>query len=176
MPTCKICEKEFPNRCKIGGIEKNISNRKYCLICSPFGEHNTRRLHINSPVELGKKTCPRCSTEKSSSEFYKRRNGKDFSPYCTRCSLDEVRERQNLFKKQCVTYKGGKCELCDYSKCFAALDFHHKDPKQKKFGIANAKLTSFNERVKRELDKCILLCANCHRETHYNLSRRSSIG
>lgn len=68
-------------------------------------------------------------------------------------------------KKKLVEYKGGKCELCGYDKCIDALDFHHKDINDKKFGIGG-KSYSF-ERLKKEADKCILICANCHREIHY---------
>jgi hypothetical protein len=78
----------------------------------------------------------------------------------------ETVERQLQFKQKCVEYKGGKCELCGYNKCNSALDFHHKDPTEKEFTIAHARLTTFNEKIKMELDKCSLLCANCHRETH----------
>jgi len=70
------------------------------------------------------------------------------------------------FKEQCVAYKGGKCERCGYDKYIGSLEFHHKDPTEKDFSVAHARLTSFSERVKRELDKCELLCSNCHREVH----------
>ena len=70
-------------------------------------------------------------------------------------------------KIKLVEYKGGKCELCGYSKCFAALEFHHKDPKVKDFTIGG-KSWSF-ERLKSEVDKCILVCSNCHQEIHSNL-------
>lgn len=68
-------------------------------------------------------------------------------------------------KKLLVEYKGGKCERCGYDKCIAALEFHHKNPKEKDFSISTNSL-SF-EKMKLEVDKCELLCANCHREVHY---------
>jgi formate-dependent nitrite reductase cytochrome c552 subunit len=48
------------------------------------------------------------------------------------------------------------------------LEFHHRDPTQKDFSLGHAKMTNF-EKVKSELDKCDLLCANCHREEHARL-------
>jgi predicted HNH restriction endonuclease len=58
--------------------------------------------------------------------------------------------------------------LCGYDKCIEALDLHHKDASQKDFGISSGGLTRSWELVKAEADKCVLLCANCHRELHAN--------
>lgn len=75
------------------------------------------------------------------------------------------RELAKKHKKELVYYKGGKCEKCAYNKYIGALDFHHKDPKEKSFTIAS-KLLCNMEMLKYEVDKCLLLCANCHREKH----------
>ena len=75
------------------------------------------------------------------------------------------RRRQN--KLLLVEYKGGKCERCGYNKCISALEFHHLDPSTKEFGLTGN--TNGIERQKKEADKCILLCANCHRELHAGL-------
>jgi DNA invertase Pin-like site-specific DNA recombinase len=63
-----------------------------------------------------------------------------------------------------VEYKGGKCELCGYNKSVNALQFHHLSPNEKDFTISG-KSYSF-ERLKTEVDKCMLVCANCHHEIH----------
>lgn len=110
--------------------------------------------------------CPRCKTEKLKTEFYNRRNGKGNSVYCKTCTHDQTIERQKRFKQQCIEYKGGKCVSCGYKKCNNVLEFHHLDPSKKEFSIAHARLTSFNDEVKKELDNCALVCANCHREIH----------
>ena len=110
--------------------------------------------------------CPRCKTEKLKTEFYNRRNGKGNSVYCKRCSNTQTVERQKRFKQKCIDYKDGKCVGCGYNKCNNALDFHHLSQDKKEFSIAHARLTSFNEKIKKELDKCILVCSNCHREIH----------
>lgn len=67
-------------------------------------------------------------------------------------------------KMELVKYKGGCCVECGYNKCIEALQFHHLDPLEKDFTISG-KSWSF-ERLKNEVDKCILLCANCHIEIH----------
>lgn len=66
-----------------------------------------------------------------------------------------------------IAYKGGKCEKCGYNKCAAALDFHHRDPTQKELNIGGKAQTWAWARIKAELDKCDLLCSNCHREVHW---------
>ena len=67
-------------------------------------------------------------------------------------------------KVKLVEYKGGKCCKCGYNKSIKALEFHHINPNEKDFTISG-KSWSF-EKLKREVDKCVLLCANCHIETH----------
>jgi len=71
--------------------------------------------------------------------------------------------RRNL-KIKSVIYKGRKCENCDYDKSITALQFHHLDPSKKDFTIS--KSTMSWDKIKSELDKCILLCSNCHIEEH----------
>ena len=67
-------------------------------------------------------------------------------------------------KIELVEYKGGSCEICGYNKCIQSLSFHHIDKKTKEFTISG-KSWSF-ERLKKEVDKCILICHNCHGEIH----------
>ena len=65
-------------------------------------------------------------------------------------------------KQKDIEYKGDKCEFCGYSKCIWALEFHHINPELKLFEIGN---NTFSwEKNQKELDKGILVCANCHRE------------
>jgi predicted HNH restriction endonuclease len=79
-----------------------------------------------------------------------------------------VQRKRIELKLKAIEYKGGKCSICGYSKCKDALDFHHIDEKDKEFGIGEKGYTRSWEKVKIELDKCILVCANCHREIHSN--------
>lgn len=80
-----------------------------------------------------------------------------------------VDRRRKKLKKMAVAYKGGKCQICGYDACLAAIDFHHLDPKEKTFGISADGHTKSWERVKAELDKCIAVCSNCHAEIHSGL-------
>ena len=85
---------------------------------------------------------------------------------CKKCASEAVTLKRRRVKLTAVDYLGGKCCICGYDKCVDALEFHHKDPTQKDFGIStNGACRSWNK-IKQELDKCILLCANCHREVH----------
>lgn len=75
--------------------------------------------------------------------------------------------RRRSVKQQGITYLGGSCLICGYNSCSAALDFHHQDPTKKDFNISQA----YNswEKIKPELDKCVLLCSRCHGEIHSGL-------
>ena len=83
---------------------------------------------------------------------------------CVKCRSAAVQKRRNKTKEILIEYKGGKCEICGYDKNYSALEFHHLDPNEKDFTIS--KKNSSWENIKKELDKCILVCANCHREIH----------
>ncbi len=86
-----------------------------------------------------------------------------------------VSRRRRRIKEKAIAYLGGKCQLCGYNKYQGGLDFHHIDPASKTFGIgANGHSRSW-QRVQEELDKCILVCANCHREISAGLIEQSSL-
>lgn len=112
------------------------------------------------------KFCSRCCKIKDRTEFYQRRGKVGDSVYCKPCTTEQTLERMRMFKQKCVEYKGGKCERCGYDKYNGSLDFHHIEPDKKDFSIAHIRAYSFDNKVKKELDKCILVCANCHREIH----------
>ena len=78
--------------------------------------------------------------------------------------IKAVAKRRRKIKLMAIEYKGGECRICSYKKYPGGLDLHHIDPKTKHFGIGDKGYTRSWEKVKAELDKCILVCANCHRE------------
>lgn len=94
---------------------------------------------------------------------------------CKKCRVDAVIKRRLKLKELALEYKGSKCSICNYNKCVAALEFHHTD-NNKEFGIGAKGYTFSWEKVKKELDKCMLLCANCHRELHYKIDNQEVIG
>jgi hypothetical protein len=85
---------------------------------------------------------------------------------CRKCMVEAVTKRRRVVKVKAVEMKGGKCERCGYSKCIDALDFHHRSKDEKEFSISDGGHSRSWERVKAEIEKCELLCANCHREEH----------
>lgn len=92
-------------------------------------------------------------------------NGKYCSTNCK--NKFHVSKHRKRVKVLAVEYLGGKCSVCGYGKCISALEFHHRDPTKKDFGISGTN-KSF-ESIKAELDKCMLVCANCHREIHQDI-------
>lgn len=84
---------------------------------------------------------------------------------------EAVKKRRIKLRAMAREYKGNRCEICGYDKCSRALSFHHLDPKQKGFGISDRGLTRSWEKIKNEIDKCILLCANCHMEIHDGITQ-----
>lgn len=167
MKTCLKCQKEFSVRTKIDGKIKNLQNRKYCLECSPFGLHNTKDLILNDIGEDPERICAKCNILKPRSEYYTRRkhSRSTYSPYCKVCVNSSTISRQRKIKQQAVSYMGGKCSCCGYDKYLGALEFHHKNPAEKDFAIGEIKNSSF-QRMIPELQKCVLVCANCHKEIH----------
>ncbi|MDD5155478.1 MAG: hypothetical protein PHF11_03220 [Candidatus Omnitrophica bacterium] len=77
-----------------------------------------------------------------------------------------VHKRRKKIRQMAVEYKGGECQICGYKHCIEALEFHHDNSSDKDFSISEKGYTRSWAKVKEELDKCMLLCANCHREIH----------
>jgi hypothetical protein len=75
----------------------------------------------------------------------------------------QVVEWRRRMKRKAVAYLGGKCIRCGYDKCIRALSFHHRNPQEKLFGIAEPHTKKWSV-IQIELDKCDLLCLNCHAE------------
>lgn len=163
---CKACGSKIPNWARVGERTVNLSNRRYCLVCSPYGERAK-----NSKTGC-LKTCSRCHNPQPTSQFYPRRKRVgigNLSPWCRKCYRDDAATRQRAFKERCIQYKGGACLKCGYNRYSGAMDFHHRDPTKKDFGLSRRRSCTWTEEIQRELDKCDLLCANCHRETHAEL-------
>lgn len=156
MPTCLNCKNPFPNRKIISGKIRILNSRKYCLECSPFGKHNTRHFGY---IKLGavEHACPCCHKPHA-----------DKTRLCNSC---QTNLRRYEVKQRAIAYLGGKCIHCGYNKCVGALEFHHRDPKQKSFQIAGSHCRSWQS-IQKELDKCDLICSNCHAEKHWGESEK----
>ena len=146
---------------------------------------------------MDKKKCPKCKKTLPVSMYSREKSGKLFG-YCISChrewalkyyhdNHEKCRERNKKYckensarlqelnkkrklenKKLFVDYKGGKCSVCGYKKCISALEFHHLNSNEKNKNIMKHIPAQTFQRAKPELDKCILLCANCHREMHHH--------
>lgn len=123
-------------------------------------------------IDNDEKVCPQCKEKLPISFFYQRKSKGRYerhAGWCKKCFSKTVGERRIRYKKMAIEYLGGKCQHCGYNKNPAAMEFHHRDSKEKEDNI-NRLLRSSWKKVKSELDKCDLLCANCHRELHHPLS------
>lgn len=82
--------------------------------------------------------------------------------------INKQRNRGWLVKAKLVGIYGGKCIKCGYNKNYAALEFHHRDPKDKKMGLDVRRCSAFPwKTLINEANKCDLICSNCHAETHH---------
>ena len=82
-----------------------------------------------------------------------------------------VAKRRRKIKTMAIEYKGGKCQICGYEKYQGALDLHHLNAEEKSFGIGDKGYIGSWAKVREELDKCILVCANCHREVEAGITQ-----
>jgi len=143
---CRKCGKYVPWQITVDGITKHLHGRKFCLDCSPYGEHNTRTDDPAKPA-----TRP--------SRF--RKWSKERKLLHTARVYRKGLER----KAKLIELAGGQCQNCGYNKCHRALQFHHRVPGDKKFGLVLNNMWSKSlESILAEAKKCDLLCANCHAE------------
>jgi hypothetical protein len=117
--------------------------------------------------------CPKCKIR--SRRVYS--TGK-VGPYCTECTKDynaKKLEKKRAFVNQYKLERG--CKQCGYNEHPVALELNHIDPQTKEFSIAKALPSVSMERLLKELEKCEVLCANCHQihtyEHQHHLTVRS---
>lgn len=151
---CQKCGKEFILKILINGVIRWYS-RKRCFECNPYitkTERSKNKIHSGA-----KYICTQCNKEFG---YIKKRSSKLI------CSNCYQRNYVTRLKEKAIDYKGGKCNICGYNYCNRALEFHHRNPKEKEFNISVKKSASW-DKIRIEIDKCDLVCANCHREIHF---------
>ena len=126
--------------CKKGHIEPRTVSRRSCMGCL---REQSLKWRSDNPEKA-----------KSFRDKYYKNNKDRLISYSSSRKVER--------KLRAVEYKGGKCQRCGYSAYYGALEFHHRDPSQKDFTIGHVNRKWDN--IVAELDKCDLLCANCHRE------------
>lgn len=161
-----------------------------CYSCKSNKQHNEFNKNKNSKTGLNN-ICRVCSAAKarlyytknkekilSKNKIYREKNLdkvrkliKDYSVTYYEENKESIRYKQKQYiksiKEKCITYLGGKCSKCSYNKCYKALHFHHKDPELKIDKVSSLiKKRNDWDTIVKELDKCELLCANCHAEEH----------
>jgi transposase len=90
---------------------------------------------------------------------------------CLRCRGEAVARRRRKVKAVLVEELGGRCRICGYDRCVGALHFHHVDPATKAFTVSHQGATLALERMREEVRKCVLLCANCHAEVEAGIAK-----
>ena len=119
--------------------------------------------------------CKHCDVELTEDNTYKRSGGRASFPvgyykYCKKCFNKERHRRTTKNRTSIIQQMGGKCACCGYKKHEGALELHHKDPSLKDpLTTKHLRHITDPKRLKSEMTKCVLLCANCHRETHAGL-------
>ncbi len=113
------------------------------------------------------KICVICQDE------YKPTTGKQYA--CIKCSKiyakqkhrEQAKARGRKRKLMAVDYLGGRCNDCGGQFHPAIFEFHHENPEEKDLDPSQALQMAWDN-FKKELEKCVLLCANCHRYRHHN--------
>lgn len=186
---CRNCQVNKP----INHYHKH--NGKYrldCKICFRLAEKQRRvnRLmlidveHANKVLKhqeeiLNRGECPINNAWCFECKSYKHKD--KFSPHnflkngkCTECSSKYDIQRSRLLKLKCIDYLGGKCSRCGLVGHYSIYDFHHIDYREKEFNWNVGRKKSF-ENLIQELNKCSLLCRNCHQTIHTKLNNDGTL-
>ena len=152
---CTVCQKEF---------DAIKSTKKYCSDdCMNKARRERAKLKKENKIfNSMNKLCVLCE-----SPFTPKTPAANSRMCCYECMPDGVQLTRGMFLQKIKEKYGGKCMRCGYNKCIKALEFHHLDPSQKDFTISNDHFKLID--AIEESKKCIMLCANCHRELHDNL-------
>lgn len=146
--------------------------KKNCVVCDKEMEGRSDKLYCSRPCqtkarkirekngETGSKIkrCPICEKEFTPIKYAHNRT------LCYECHPNGYRLDRHLIIKMLKKKLNNECALCGYNKCLNALEFHHLNPNEKDIIVSDDKI-SFTKIIE-ESKKCILICANCHREVH----------
>ena len=116
------------------------------------------------------KVCSKCKEIKSHDDFYQKPDRKNGASECKKCFNAYCTRRWINTKIRAIEYKGSSCENCGKSYPvlpYPVFDFHHIVPSEKDVDWSKLRRRSWS-RIVKELDKCKLLCSNCHRMHHHN--------
>lgn len=121
------------------------------------------------------KICSKCKKEQPITNYHKNgfnsRGEQKYRGYCKTCA-NKLETERYWKKREFIDQQRTCCAKCGDDRTYV-LDFHHKDREDKSFTIGHLKKGS-KEIIQAEIEKCICLCANCHREFHH-LERKQQI-
>jgi hypothetical protein len=140
-------------------LDRSIATIRYWLRRWEIPRRDARRSRVDpatAPREV-----PRACSRHGLTVFRLDKRG---TYRCVQCSQERVAERRRRVKRILVEEAGGRCVECGYGECRAALQFHHLDPRTKRFALSHEGVTRGIDRAREEARKCVLLCANCHAE------------
>jgi hypothetical protein len=157
---CEYCSKEH---------DGTYGSGRFCSEkCARGFSSRNKREEINRKVSLKLKRIP----DKLCSICGVLLSYNNSSGFCKACKppakshseiITKFRQKRKVFL---VEYKGGKCEKCGEKRPWV-LTFHHKDPNKKDFSLSKKGTTKSLKRDLEEVDKCVLLCHNCHNDFHH---------
>jgi hypothetical protein len=150
--TCRKCQVSKPISDFYRDVSRKDGLRNWCKICCANYQTNLRVTHPDIVNETDRKS--------------KRKRRNHINEYMR----DYMKERRAEIKNELIRNTGGHCIICGYNKCLSALDFHHKDPIAKSFELAKGIGRKKIEEVRKEAEKCVLLCCRCHKEVHEGLT------
>jgi hypothetical protein len=158
------CENKVPKYfVDENGRKHNCQRRKFCLECSPYGQHNTKDL--NNFDNRG--VCSECGNP--TQQGTKR----------TKCHSCYFNKRQAVISEKVYGIIGYDCWYCGYNKgklSQSVLEFHHVSPESKKFSLTTREFVGRRwDVVFEEMKKCVSLCCRCHREYHADIIKKEEI-
>ena len=165
MNKCEKCGNKIPKIVEVEGVRKAVSNhRRFCFSCSPFGEHNTKKLNdVRYSQNTNIKICPKCGKEHNKRRFL-----------CQNCVFNKKIDKTNEKVNNLV---GKECWICGYNKASRSLCFHHVYPEDKKTSLTIREIAglSWSNMIYPELQKCVHICMNCHGEIHEGMINEQTI-
>ncbi len=158
---CSHCSIKYTTKWAPKNRGRNYCSRSCALRYNPRRHLEGKCAKCETVITVANKFCVECRKEYQeslkTSTLAKRKASVTKS----------VSRRAKQLKQMAIDYKGGSCNTCGYNKCVGALHFHHENPSTKLFSISGK--TFSWKRIQSELDKCLLLCANCHAEAEEKL-------
>lgn len=154
---CVICGKE---------MEAQKSTKKYCSrSCENKARAIRDAMNIDKPRNQNGMLEKKCSI--CGKSFYPKTPSANQRKCCYDCAPDGKQLSRSDFLNVIRKNKGGRCQRCGYDTYLGALDFHHIDPNEKEFTVGDRDFRL--EQCIEEIEKCIMICTNCHRELHAGL-------